>query len=67
MRPDAWLPKIDPRHTTASATAHPVFMASVMALWDRGLDTRAIAAALFEREQVVAFCVALGREQRRPA
>lgn len=59
------IPRTDPRLSIDAALAHPTFMQAVMELWDRKLDTAAIAAALWERECVIAFCVRIGREQRR--
>lgn len=43
------------------------FIATCLMHFDRGLNTAEIAAAIFEREYVVAWAVSQGREQRRRA
>lgn len=58
-------PKHDTRHSKETALEHPTFLTSVMALWDKSLDTNEIAKAMFEHEYVVAFCLRIGRERRR--
>lgn len=66
MRPDG---AFMPPHPVAAMTrddalAHPTFVSTVLALWDKGLDTAQIAGALFQREAVVAYCLKLGRDAR---
>lgn len=58
-------PKFDTRLSRDAALAHPTFLQTVMALWDKGNDTNEIARVLFENEEVITFCVRIGREQRR--
>lgn len=66
MRPDSALmpPKVDTRMSCADAVSHPTFTLTVLALFEKGYDTKDIALALFEHEYVVAFALRLARERR---
>jgi hypothetical protein len=69
MRPDGAFmpPRADSRMVMADVPARLGFVQRVLLAWDHGLDTKAIALALCEREAVVAFALRLGLEQRRAA
>lgn len=41
------------------------FIAECLRLWETGLDTKDISAALFQPESIVESAVRLGRERRR--
>lgn len=66
MRWDASLmPQPEPRRTVdGGGVTDLAFMARCLTYFDRGLDSADIARLTFERECVVAWCIAVARERR---
>ena len=55
----------DPRVAPWLAAGDDVLIARVLARWDHGLDTQAIAIELFEREASVVSALHVGLDRRR--